>query len=103
MSGEDFFYMHIMDKRVPAPSKSAPITMPSQSTITKVRLNNILTGLNGAVNTLELFATSFNTPFLTVISSTVCSLQVAMQVRSPLHISRYDVIWSGIECETKQE
>ncbi|KAJ7090951.1 hypothetical protein C8R43DRAFT_964758 [Mycena crocata] len=48
--------------------------MPLQVTVAQARLNRAITGLTGAVQTLEVFAYSFKTPFLQPISTTARSL-----------------------------
>jgi hypothetical protein len=54
--------------------------MPTKPTITQIRLENILTGLNTAVTTVERVSKGLKTPFLEPIVNTVCSLLVAAQV-----------------------
>ena len=54
--------------------------MPTQSTMIKIRLENIATCLNAAVITLELISKELKTPFLEPIVNTVCSLLTAAQV-----------------------
>ncbi|KAJ7448550.1 hypothetical protein FB451DRAFT_1147529, partial [Mycena latifolia] len=53
--------------------------MPRRRTVTQIRLNNIVTCLGAAVNTLEVISKSLETPFLLAISSTVRSLSMAVQ------------------------
>ncbi|KAJ6492975.1 P-loop containing nucleoside triphosphate hydrolase protein [Mycena vulgaris] len=53
--------------------------MPLQPTTTEIRLNNILKCFTIAVDTLEVLANSFKTPFLEPISSTANSLLTAVQ------------------------
>jgi hypothetical protein len=54
--------------------------MPAQSTITQIRLNNIITCLNAAVTTVEVVSKGLKTPFLQPIVNTVWSLLSAVQV-----------------------
>ncbi|KAJ6576970.1 P-loop containing nucleoside triphosphate hydrolase protein, partial [Mycena vulgaris] len=53
--------------------------MPPQPIATEIRLNNILKCFTIAVDTLEVLAKSFKTPFLEPISNTVKSLLTAVQ------------------------
>ncbi|KAJ6473449.1 hypothetical protein DFH09DRAFT_1293823 [Mycena vulgaris] len=53
--------------------------MPPQLTVTEIRLNNILKCATIAVDTLEVLAHSFKTPFLEAISNTAKSLLTAVQ------------------------
>ncbi|KAJ6558896.1 P-loop containing nucleoside triphosphate hydrolase protein, partial [Mycena vulgaris] len=53
--------------------------MPSQPIATETRLNNILKCFTIAVDSLEVLATTFKTPFLEPISSTAKSLLTAVQ------------------------
>jgi hypothetical protein len=54
--------------------------MPTQSTITQIRLDNIGTALNAAVTTVEVISNSLETPFLKSIVITMWSLLTAVQV-----------------------
>ena len=54
--------------------------MPSKSAITQIRLETIITCLNGTVTTVELVSKSLKTPFLEPIVNTVCALLTAAQV-----------------------
>jgi hypothetical protein len=60
----------------------SPLTpkMPSKLAIIQLRLENIVTCLNGAVTTVELVSKNLKTPFLEPIVNTVCSLLNAAQV-----------------------
>ncbi|KAJ6536758.1 hypothetical protein DFH09DRAFT_1401371 [Mycena vulgaris] len=53
--------------------------MPPQPIATEIRLNNILKCFTIAVDTLEVLANSFKTPFLEPISKTAKSLLIAVQ------------------------
>ncbi|KAJ6779249.1 hypothetical protein DFH09DRAFT_1404950 [Mycena vulgaris] len=53
--------------------------MPPQPIATEIRLNNILKCFTIAVDTLEVLANSFKTPFLEPISKTAKSLLIALQ------------------------
>ncbi|KAJ6535861.1 hypothetical protein DFH09DRAFT_1402643 [Mycena vulgaris] len=53
--------------------------MPPQPIATEIRLNNILKCFTIAVDTLEVLANSFKTPFLEPISNTAKSLLAAVQ------------------------
>ncbi|KAJ6539851.1 hypothetical protein DFH09DRAFT_1397007 [Mycena vulgaris] len=53
--------------------------MPSRPIATEIRLNNILKCFTIAVDTLEVLANTFNTPFLGPISNTAKSLLTAVQ------------------------
>ncbi|KAJ6550650.1 hypothetical protein DFH09DRAFT_609721, partial [Mycena vulgaris] len=53
--------------------------MPSQPIATEIRLNNILKWFTIAVDTLEVLASTFKTPFLGPISNTAKSLLTAVQ------------------------
>ncbi|KAJ6520999.1 hypothetical protein DFH09DRAFT_1426346 [Mycena vulgaris] len=53
--------------------------MPPQPTVTEIRLNNILKCVTIAVDTLEVLAHSFKTPFLEPISNTAKSLLTVVQ------------------------
>jgi hypothetical protein len=54
--------------------------MPSQPTVTKIRLGNILVCLNAAVTTMEVLYRGLNTPFLGPIVTTMWSLLAVVQV-----------------------
>ena len=54
--------------------------MPSKFAITQIRLQNIITCLNGVVTTVELVSKNLKTPFLEPIVNTVCSLLTAAEV-----------------------
>jgi hypothetical protein len=54
--------------------------MPAQSSITQIRLDNIIICLNAAVTTVEAVSKGFKTPFLQPIVNTVVSLLGAVQV-----------------------
>ncbi|KAJ7120695.1 hypothetical protein C8R43DRAFT_959707 [Mycena crocata] len=51
----------------------------SPQTATQIRLNKIIACFTGAVNTLEVLAQAFQTPFLETISKTAASLVSAVQ------------------------
>ncbi|KAJ7118505.1 hypothetical protein C8R43DRAFT_960288 [Mycena crocata] len=53
--------------------------MPSQPTVTQIRLQNITTCFTGVVETLGTLARSFDTPFLIAISSTAAALLISIQ------------------------
>ncbi|KAJ7099864.1 P-loop containing nucleoside triphosphate hydrolase protein [Mycena crocata] len=53
--------------------------MPSEPTVTQIRLQNITTCFTGAVETLGALARSFDTPFLIAISSTSAALLISIQ------------------------
>jgi hypothetical protein len=54
--------------------------MPAQSTLTQIHLDNIITGLNAALATVEVISTELKTPFLEPIVTTMWSLLSAGQV-----------------------
>ena len=54
--------------------------MPTQSSITQIRLDNIQTCLKAAVTTAEVVLKGLKTPFLEPIVNTVRSLLGAVQV-----------------------
>jgi hypothetical protein len=54
--------------------------MPTQSTLTQIRLENIKTCLDAAVTTVEVVSHGLKTPFLESIVNTVRSLLGAIQV-----------------------
>ncbi|KAJ7149506.1 hypothetical protein C8R43DRAFT_951979 [Mycena crocata] len=53
--------------------------MPSHPTLTRIRLNNIIIGLTGIANTLEVLSEALTAPFLEPISRTSRSLLNAVQ------------------------
>ncbi|KAJ7868149.1 hypothetical protein B0H13DRAFT_1897242 [Mycena leptocephala] len=53
--------------------------MPSQPSATQVRLNNVITYVEAAVDTLEMISDSLKTPFLDAISLTTRSLLTSAQ------------------------
>ncbi|KAJ7480714.1 hypothetical protein FB451DRAFT_1365146 [Mycena latifolia] len=55
------------------------IRMPPQPTVTQIRLNNIITCLGAAVDTLEIVSDNLRAPFLGPISVTMRSLLEAVQ------------------------
>jgi hypothetical protein len=79
-----------------------PSKMPSQPTATETRLNNGITCLTGVVETLEILADSFKTPFLEPISNTARSLLTIVQVNSTQYISLY-ATHSLTDSQKKQE
>jgi hypothetical protein len=54
--------------------------MPASSTITQIRLDNIIIGLNVALDTVEVVSKRLKTPFLGPIVSTVWSILSVAQV-----------------------
>ncbi|KAJ7159793.1 hypothetical protein C8R46DRAFT_374243 [Mycena filopes] len=53
--------------------------MPTQTTTTQTRLNNVAKGVSAAVDTLELVSSTLKTPFLGAISSTCRSLLTSVE------------------------
>jgi hypothetical protein len=54
--------------------------MPLRPSMTQIRFDNISTCLSKAVDTLDIIAKGVQTPFLPVISSTIRSLLITVQV-----------------------
>ncbi|KAJ7434739.1 hypothetical protein FB451DRAFT_1188845 [Mycena latifolia] len=53
--------------------------MPLYRTATQIRLNNIITSLDGVLSTVEVLGKSLQTPFLEPISNTIRSLLISVQ------------------------
>jgi hypothetical protein len=64
--------------------------MPTQSTITQIRLDNIQTCLHAAVTTVQVVSKGLKTPFLEPIVNTMWSLLGAVQVGFR-HLSTLDL------------
>jgi hypothetical protein len=60
--------------------------MSPQPSVTQIRLNNITTCLTATVETVQILASSLNTPFLVAISNTTQSLLKNVQVNSTVYI-----------------